>query len=49
MPLENASVERALAVRRELAETSDGNRRRPAIDFLIAAAAEAAGPEVVLW
>jgi predicted nucleic acid-binding protein len=49
LPLEDASVERALAVQRELAEASDGNHRRPAIDFLIAAAAEAAGPEVVLW
>lgn len=49
MPLENSSVERALAVQRELAEASDGNHRRPAIDFLIAAAAEAAAPEVVLW
>ena len=49
MPLENASVERALAVQRELAEAPDGNHRRPAIDFLISAAAEAAGPDVVLW
>lgn len=49
VPLENASVERALEVQRELADTSDGSHRRPAIDFLIAAAAEAAGPEVVLW
>ena len=49
MPLDDAGVERALAVQRELAETSDGSHRRPAVDFLIAAAAEAAGPEVVLW
>lgn len=49
MPLEGASVERALAVQRELASVSDGGHRRPAVDFLIAAAAEAAGPEVVLW
>jgi predicted nucleic acid-binding protein len=49
MPLENASVERALEVQRELATASDGNHRRPAIDFLIAAAAEAAGPGVALW
>lgn len=47
--LENESVERALQVQRELAEASDGNHRRPAIDFLIAATAEAAGPEVTLW
>jgi predicted nucleic acid-binding protein len=49
MPLENAAIERALEVQRELAKAPDGNHRRPAIDFLIAAAAEAAGPEVVLW
>ena len=49
LSLESASVERALEVQRELAQTSNGSHRRPAIDFLIAAAAEAAGPEVVLW
>jgi predicted nucleic acid-binding protein len=49
LPLEDVSVERALEVQRELAQASDGSHRRPAIDFLIAAAAEAAGPEVVLW
>ena len=49
MPLESASVELALTVQRELAEASDGNHRRPAIDFLIAAAAKAAGSEVILW
>ena len=49
MPLESAVVERALEVQRELANASNGGHRRPAIDFLIAAAAEAAGPEVALW
>ena len=49
LPLDDASVERALEVQRELARASDGSHRRPAIDFLIAAAAEAAGVEVVLW
>ncbi len=49
LPLENASVERALAVQRELAAASDGNHRRSPMDFLIAAAAEAAGGEIVLW
>ena len=49
LPLENVSVERALDVQRELARKSDGSHRRPAIDFLIAAAAEAAGDEVTLW
>jgi predicted nucleic acid-binding protein len=49
LPLDESSVERALEVQRALAAKSDGSHRRPAIDFLIAAAAEAAGPEVVLW
>jgi predicted nucleic acid-binding protein len=49
LPLESESVERALAVQRALVEETDGNHRRPAIDFLIAAAAEAAGDEVALW
>ena len=49
LPLEGKSVERALAVQHELAEATDGNHRRPAIDFLIAAAAEAAGDEIMLW
>jgi len=42
-------VERALAVQRALAGESNGSHRRPAIDFLIAATAEVAGSEVVLW
>lgn len=49
LPLDDASTERALEVQRALAEVSDGSHRRPAIDFLIAAVAEGAGPEVVLW
>lgn len=49
MPLDDSSVERALEVQRELADTTDGSHRRPAIDFLIAAAAEAAGSEILLW
>jgi predicted nucleic acid-binding protein len=49
LPLDGSSVERALEVQRALAGESNGSHRRPAIDFLIAAAAEAAGPEVVLW
>jgi predicted nucleic acid-binding protein len=49
LPLAGRSVERALAVQRELAAASNGSHRRPAIDFLIAAAAEAAGGEVILW
>lgn len=49
LPVDDAVAERALAVQRELAALKDGNHRRPAIDFLIAAIAEAAGPEVTLW
>lgn len=49
LPLDDSSVERALEVQQALAIRSDGSHRRPAIDFLIAAVAEAAGPEVVLW
>lgn len=48
-PLGQTIVERALTVQRELAKAADGNHRRPAVDFLIAAAAEAAGAETVLW
>jgi predicted nucleic acid-binding protein len=49
LPLDEASVERALGVQRDLALASNGSHRRPAIDFLIAATAEAAGEEVILW
>lgn len=49
LPLDDVATERALEVQRELAESSNGSHRRPAVDFLIAAAAEAAGPEIVLW
>lgn len=49
LPLGEEAVEWALVVQRELAEASNGSHRRPAIDFLIAAAAEAAAEEIVLW
>lgn len=49
LPLDDQVTERALDVQRELAQRTDGNHRRPAIDFLIAAIAEAAGPDVALW
>ena len=49
LPFSDSCAERALEVQRELARASDGGHRRPAVDFLIAAAAEAAGEEVVLW
>jgi predicted nucleic acid-binding protein len=43
------SGERAVRVQRELAAATLGNHRRPAADFLIAAAAEDAGGDVILW
>lgn len=49
VPLEDAAVERALEVQRQLAIRPHGNHRRPAVDFLIASAAEAAGEGIVLW
>jgi predicted nucleic acid-binding protein len=49
VPVEDASMERALEVQGELGAKSHGGHRRPAIDFLIAAAAEFAGPEITLW
>lgn len=49
LPLADEAVERALEVQKQLARRPDGNHRRPAVDLLIAAASEAAGPDVVLW
>lgn len=49
VPLGERQSERAVEVQRELARSTHGNHLRPAVDFLIAAAAEAAGEEIVLW
>lgn len=49
LPLDDAVAWRAFEVQRSLAQVSHGSHLRPAIDFLVAATAEAAGPEVVLW
>lgn len=49
VPLTGEAARRALAVQRELAATTHGNHMPPAIDYLIAAAAELAGGDVVLW
>lgn len=49
LPLEAGASERAIDVQRELAGTSDGNHRRPAVDYLIAATAAIAGDDVILW
>ena len=49
LPLGEHAVERALVVQRELAHTNPGAHRRRPGDFLVAACAEAAGADVVLW
>jgi predicted nucleic acid-binding protein len=49
IPITRAGGERALAVQRALAFGGHGNHRRPATDFLVAAAAEEAGSDVTLW
>lgn len=49
VPLSDQSAVRAVEVQRALAATTHGNHLRPAIDFLIAAAAEEAGDDVALW
>ncbi len=48
LPLDDRSSRRALEVQRALAATTRGAHRRPALDYLIAACAEAAD-DVVLW
>jgi predicted nucleic acid-binding protein len=49
IPITPAGGERALAVQRALARGGTANHRRPAADFLVAAAAEQAGSDVTLW
>lgn len=49
LDLDSMVAARALEVQRQLAPRSHGSHRRPAIDFLIAAVAEHAGDDVVLW
>ncbi len=49
LPLDSDVAERAAEVQREMAQVSDGGHRHGTIDYLIAAVAEAAGPEYVLW
>jgi predicted nucleic acid-binding protein len=49
LPLDDACSQRAINVQRELAVTSHGNHRRPAVDYLIAATAEIGGDDVILW
>jgi predicted nucleic acid-binding protein len=47
--LTDAVAKRALEVQREMAGGTHGNHMRPAIDYLIAAIAEKADEDVVLW
>jgi predicted nucleic acid-binding protein len=49
VPMTASSGRRALVVQEQLASTGHGNHRRPAADFLLAAAAEESGPDVTLW
>jgi predicted nucleic acid-binding protein len=49
VPITTSSCSRALDVQAQLASAGHGNHRRPAADFLLAAAAEEAGPDVTLW
>lgn len=49
LPMGDRQSERAVEVQRELAQSTHGNHLRPAIDFLIAGVAEAAGDEFILW
>lgn len=49
LPLGDDAAERAIEVQRGLARGAEGNHLRAAADFLIAAAAERAGPGYALW
>jgi predicted nucleic acid-binding protein len=49
LPLGQRAMRRALDVQRELACPGSGGHRRVAVSYLIAACAEDAGPDVVLW
>ena len=49
LPLADGAAERAVQVQREMAQIAHGNHLRPAVDFLVAAIAEAAGGEIILW
>lgn len=42
-------ADRALQMQRQMAHGKHGNHLRPAVDYLIAAIAEAGGNDVVLW
>lgn len=48
-PVTAEAAGRALDVQAALADTKHGAHLRPAIDYLVAATAELAGPQYVLW
>jgi predicted nucleic acid-binding protein len=47
--LDDRIARRAVEVQRDMARTSHGNHLRPAVDYLIAGIAEAAGDAIRLW
>lgn len=49
LPLTDEIARRAVEVQRELAHGTHGNHLRPAVDFLVAAVAEALAREAILW
>lgn len=49
LPFDDEVAEQALLVQRELAQGAHGNHMRPAVGYLIAATAELAAEDVVLW
>ncbi|MGH9292723.1 MAG: PIN domain-containing protein, partial [Acidimicrobiales bacterium] len=49
LELDARTSRRALEMQRGLAQVAHGNHRRPAVDYLIAAASELAGDDVVMW
>ncbi len=49
LPIPSEALRRSVELMRQLARTTRGAHRRRPIDYLVAACAEAAGPDVVLW
>lgn len=49
LPLTSTAAERATDVQRAMAQGTHGNHLRPAVDYLLAAAAEEAGDDCTLW
>ena len=49
IPLTEKAAWRALEVQHGLVQVTAGRHRRSAVDYLVAACAEEAGPETILW